>query len=69
MNEKKKTELRVAKRCPQCDLRIFDKITPANGIIEVKCPRCKKVFTLDLAYRRMSPSRYPGTAQQAQRRF
>ena len=69
MNEKKETGLRVAKKCPQCDLRIFDKITPGSGMVEVKCPRCKTVFTLDLAYRRMSPSCYTGTARQAQRWF
>ena len=34
-------ELRVSKRCPKCDWRILDKVTPTTGIIQMKCPRCK----------------------------
>ena len=31
-------EIKVVKRCPKCDWRIFDKVTPTSGIIELKCP-------------------------------
>ena len=30
-------------RCPKCDWRIFDKVTPASGMIEAKYPNCHKV--------------------------
>lgn len=36
-------------RCPKCDWRIFDKVTPASGMIEAKCPNCHKVVLLDLS--------------------
>ena len=36
-------EIKVVKRCPKCDWRIFDKVTPTSGIIELKCPNCRKV--------------------------
>mgnify|MGYP000000625809 FL=1 len=48
-------EIRVVKRCPKCDWRIFDKVTPTSGIIELKCPNCRKVVEIDLSYR--TPSR------------
>ena len=34
-------EIKVVKRCPKCDWRIFDKVTPTSGIIELKCPNCR----------------------------
>ena len=36
-------EIKVMKLCPYCDWRIFDKVTPTTGIIEMKCPNCRKV--------------------------
>lgn len=45
------TTVRISKRCPVCDWRFFDKVTPASGIIEIKCPRCGKVVKINLAYR------------------
>ena len=44
-------EIKVVKRCPKCDWRIFDKVTPTSGIIELKCPNCRKVVEIDLSYR------------------
>lgn len=44
-------EIRVVKKCPVCGWRIFDKITPTSGLIEMKCPGCRKVITVDLSFR------------------
>ena len=44
--------VKVIVRCPKCDWRIFDKVTPTTGIIEVKCPSCRKIVSVDLALRR-----------------
>ena len=52
-------EIKVVKRCPKCDWRIFDKVTPTSGIIELKCPNCRKVVEIDLSYR--TPSRRRAT--------
>ncbi len=49
--------MQIMKKCPVCDRRIFDKITPTSGTIEMKCPHCHKVVKIDLALRRC-PSRY-----------
>ena len=40
-------ELRVSKRCPKCDWRILDKVTPTTGVIQMKCPRCKTEVKID----------------------
>lgn len=45
-------EIKVVKRCPKCDWRIFDKVTPTSGIIELKCPNCRKIVEIDLSYRK-----------------
>ncbi len=44
-------EMRVAKRCPKCGQRVFDKLSAASGFVEVKCPRCGAVVRFNLAYR------------------
>lgn len=44
-------EIRIAKRCPKCNWRILDKVTPTAGVIEMKCPRCKTVVRIDLSLR------------------
>ena len=36
-------EIKVVKRCPKCNWRIFDKVTPTSGIIELKCPNCRVI--------------------------
>lgn len=48
-------EIKVVKRCPKCDWRIFDKVTPTSGIIELKCPNCRKIVEIDLSYRTPDP--------------
>ncbi len=47
-----KAEMRIAVKCKQCNMTIFYKTTPSTGIIECKCPRCKKITAINLAYRR-----------------
>lgn len=42
---------RIIKKCPNCGRRIFDKITPTSGVIEIKCPQCKQIIEIDLSYR------------------
>lgn len=49
--------VRIMKRCPNCDWRIFDKITMTTGVIEMKCPNCRKVVRIDLSLRRKTPYR------------
>jgi len=44
--------IRVIKRCPICNWRVMDKITPTTGIIEMKCPNCKRVIKIDLSFRK-----------------
>ena len=47
-----KLNIRVTKRCPVCNWRVMDKVTPTTGIIEMKCPNCKKVIEIDLSFRK-----------------
>ena len=44
--------VKVVVKCPTCDWRILDKVTPTTGIIEMKCPRCGKVVMVDLSLRK-----------------
>lgn len=44
--------LHVVVKCPICGWRIMDKITPTSGTIEIKCPKCHKVVSVDLSLRR-----------------
>ena len=37
--------------CPECRKRVFDKLTPTQGIIEIKCPHCRNVVSINLSYR------------------
>ena len=45
------TEIKVSKRCPKCNWRILDKVTPTTGVIKLKCPRCKNEIEIDLSVR------------------
>lgn len=45
-------QIKIVKRCPACNWRIFDKVTPTTGIIEIKCPNCHRVVSVDLSFRR-----------------
>ena len=50
-----KDEIRVAKRCPICNQRLFDKMSLAKGFVEIKCPNCKHVVRIDLEMRTTRP--------------
>ena len=52
METSQKQEMRIAVKCRHCNMTIFYKTTPSTGIIECKCPRCKKITAINLAYRR-----------------
>ena len=47
-----KIDFGVIVKCPACEWRILDKVTPTTGIIEMKCPRCGKVVVVDLSLRK-----------------
>lgn len=44
-------EYHIIVYCPECKKRVFDKVSPANGLIEIKCPHCHKLVTINLAFR------------------
>lgn len=46
------TEQKIIVRCKYCGWRILDKVTMTTGIIEMKCPNCRKVVEVDLSLRR-----------------
>ena len=48
----KTTEQKIIVRCKHCSWRILDKVTMTTGIIEMKCPNCRKVVEVDLSLRR-----------------
>ena len=48
----KTTEQKIIVRCKHCGWRILDKVTMTTGIIEMKCPNCRKVVEVDLSLRR-----------------
>lgn len=50
MSENK--DIRVIKRCPICNWRIMDKVTPTSGIVQMKCPKCKQEVQIDLSFRK-----------------
>ena len=52
MENIKKQEMRVAVKCKVCQRVIFYKTTPLSGKIELKCPRCHQITSMNLAYRR-----------------
>lgn len=54
----KATETKIMVRCPKCDWRIFDKVTPTTGVIELKCPNCRKVVEVDLSLRKKAGIKY-----------
>ena len=39
--------INVAVRCPKCNWRVMDKISPTTGKIEIKCPRCGALLRLE----------------------
>lgn len=51
-------EMKIVVRCPKCDWRVFDKVTPTTGVIELKCPNCRKVVEVDLSLRKSKGLKY-----------
>lgn len=54
----KDNDVRIIVRCPLCDWRILDKVTPATGVIEMKCPKCGHVVSVDLSLRKTNCIKY-----------
>ncbi len=54
----KEKVIRVAKHCPVCNQRLFDKISLTTGYVEIKCPNCGRVVQINLACR--MPQKYMG---------
>lgn len=54
----KQRDMKIIVRCPKCDWRIFDKVTPTTGTIELKCPNCRRVVEVDLSLRRNATIKY-----------
>lgn len=52
-------EVKVMKLCPYCAWRILDKVTPTTGVIEMKCPKCRRVVRVDLNWRTAKASHFP----------
>ena len=52
--------INVADRCPECNWRVMDKVSPTTGKIEIKCPHCHKIVEVDLALRRKALHRQAG---------
>lgn len=50
--------IRVSKLCPICGNRLFDKVSPTSGVIEMKCLQCKQIVKINLAFRRTPPSNF-----------
>lgn len=40
--------MKEIKTCPNCNKRIFDVFDNAKGVIEIKCPKCKKIVNIKL---------------------
>lgn len=53
-----RSSIKVIVKCPHCNWRVLDKVTPTTGIIELKCPQCRKVVSVDLSLRRPTGMRY-----------
>ena len=51
--------IRVAKHCPKCGKRLFDKISLTTGFVEIKCPVCRHTIRVNLSTRRPRPAIWP----------
>lgn len=43
--------MKVSKKCPKCGRRLFDKLSPTSGYIEIKCTKCGTTVKVNLALR------------------
>lgn len=55
----KEKMIRVAKRCPHCGQRLFDKISLTTGFVEIKCPVCRHTIRVNLSTRQPRPAIWP----------
>jgi len=44
-------DIKVIVKCPLCEWRIMDKMSPASGHIQIKCPNCRRVVKINLSLR------------------
>lgn len=54
--------IKVSKCCPVCKWRLFDKVSPSTGFVEIKCPHCHSVVKINLALRRTVKKRLAKSA-------
>lgn len=52
--------IRVIVKCPLCNWRILDKVTPTSGNIQIKCPNCRQVVKINLSLRAVVKYRVAG---------
>ena len=38
-------------RCPHCGWRLMDRTSHTDGVIEIKCKRCRDIVKVDIAWR------------------
>ncbi len=50
--DRRRVEVSVVKRCPNCGRRLCDKLGSCTGMIEIKCQKCGRVAKVDLALRK-----------------
>jgi phage FluMu protein Com len=43
--------VKVVRRCPFCGLPLYEKLGNCDGEIQIKCPKCGKFVTMNLALR------------------
>ena len=42
---------KVSVFCPACNWRLMDKLTPLDGIVQMKCPHCHFIVEVNLRLR------------------
>ncbi len=50
--------MKVIVKCPRCNWRVLDKVTPTTGVIELKCPQCRNVVSVDLSLRKKTGAKF-----------
>lgn len=62
MSESETSELTVRDlRCPNCKFLVDKLYSDISGHIQIKCPKCKNVYILNVAYFRTFGSKEPRT--------
>ena len=47
------SEARVFRKCPHCGHTLYAKLSQCDGTIEIKCDRCRRLVTMNLALRKI----------------